>query len=600
MNNWNTDERQYDPLETAYSTGKQTAKQFAKMAAKRSVRVAVKATMKGVVKIAAYIIGLLGWPALLILLVVLLVALFFGAFYSAMPSQGALMGVEPSAQDAIIRQYAVDTVLEWNIKNTWLVAVEGSFFPGEGKQHLGRFVDRFGRESRLRNQWGDIYAPVLYQAAMSDKDFLKDEKWVKKQIRDAAENLQPFFYYKESNIEVEYRVKDEEGNENIEIQRYPVYLLVEAYTIRGHWRYSYEQVTVTENDGTVIREEKCIRSERLSDGTDYLKKYLEKKYELPNEDNEGALLATQATFEMAQAFTEQRENMAWLEGYGSSAGFVSAAGIPEEFRAYLVEAEQLTGIPVWFLAGLIHRESSWNPNCVNEKSGCFGLTQQHPEYWPDRARRWGFDPERDKWDPRVQILAGAYLLKEYGGSIDWANLDPTGDPPLELRIALAKYGGYGLNIDKARGYIDSLWALARGYACPGTWPTPGYTTITSPFGMRKHPITGTWKEHTGVDIGAPMSAEVVSVSGGVVYQAANMGAWGNVVYIRDNQYEYQYAHLSRIDVKPGATVEPGSRIGLVGSTGSSTGAHLHFGIRPIGSNSWIDPQPLLNSLKKGG
>jgi murein DD-endopeptidase MepM/ murein hydrolase activator NlpD len=593
MNDRNTDERQCNPLETAYGAGKQAAKE----AARKAAGAAAKAATKGVLKAAAYIAGLLGWPVLFILLAVLSAALFVGAFYSAMPSQGALSGVEPSEQDAIIRQYAVDTVREWNVKNTWLAAGEGSFFPGEGKELLGRLADRFGREARLCNQWGDLYAPVLYQAAMSDKDLLKDKNWVKRQIRDAAENLQPFFYYKESNIEVEYRVKDEEGNEKIEIQEYPVYLLVEAYTIRGHWRYSYEQASIAESDGTVRREEKCIRSERVSDGTGYLRKYLEKRYELPQDEDE-VLLATQATFEMAQAFTDRRENLAWLEGYGASASFVSAAGIPEEFRAYLAEAERLTGIPMWFLAGLIHRESGWDPNCVNEKSGCFGLTQQHPKYWPERARRWGFDPERDKWDPRAQILAGAYLLKEYGGSVDWAGLDPAGEPPPELRSALARYGGYGSNVGKARGYIDSLWALARGYACSGTWPTPGYTTITSQFGMRKHPVTGVWKEHTGIDIGAPMGAEVVSVSGGVVHAAESQSGWGNVIYVRDNQYEYQYAHLSRIDVKPGDVVEPGAHIGLVGSTGTSTGAHLHFGLRPIGSNSWIDPLPLLNNAKQ--
>lgn len=579
-----------DNAKKALETGGKAAGQFAKKGAQKAGAAAVK----GFIKAGTYIIGAIGAPIIIVGVLVLLTALLLLVLYGAMPT-------ELDAREKQLKQYAIEEVNKTNSENTWVVDGEGSWYPGRGNQYLGQMADRYGRDAKLANQWGDIYAPVIMQAMAMGKDedeMLNDTRWIKKQLTHAAEGLKPYFYYKESAVEVEYTVVNEDGEEETIVDSYPVYLLVEAYTLRGHWKYYYEQKEWTEPDGSVRREEECIRTEQVADGKEYLEKYLLEVYEgLAELDREEIEITVEATIQLAEAYTYEKENLAWLEGYGTAATFVSAVGVPEEFRAYLAEAEQLTGIPAWFLAGLIQRESSWNPNCVNPQSGCFGLTQQHPLYWPDRARRWGFDPERDKWNPRVQILAGAFLLKENGGSVDWKSLDPAGGPPPELRAVLAYYGGYGKNIAKAKGYIDSVWQLAQGYACPGAWPTPGYTTITSTFGMRKHPISGVWKQHTGVDIGAPMGAKVVSVSGGVVYQAEFQSGWGNVIYVRDVNYEYQYAHLSRIDVKAGDVVEPGMQIGAVGSTGSSTGPHLHFGVRPVGTATWIDPLPIIGGLK---
>ncbi|HQA49001.1 MAG TPA: M23 family metallopeptidase, partial [Bacillota bacterium] len=67
------------------------------------------------------------------------------------------------------------------------------------------------------------------------------------------------------------------------------------------------------------------------------------------------------------------------------------------------------------------------------------------------------------------------------------------------------------------------------------------------------------------------------------------GGYGNLVVIKDGMYEYYYAHLSAVSVASGQTVRPGSQVGLVGSTGASTGPHLHFGIKPLDCGQWIDP-----------
>ena len=120
------------------------------------------------------------------------------------------------------------------------------------------------------------------------------------------------------------------------------------------------------------------------------------------------------------------------------------------------------------------------------------------------------------------------------------------------------------------------------------WPTPGYTTITSYFGMRTHPITGIYKLHTGVDIGAPYGASFVASNDGVVIKAEYNTAYGNMVMIdHGGGVITLYAHGSEILVSVGDTVTQGTEVLKVGSTGYSTGAHAHFEIRIDGE--YVDP-----------
>ena len=112
------------------------------------------------------------------------------------------------------------------------------------------------------------------------------------------------------------------------------------------------------------------------------------------------------------------------------------------------------------------------------------------------------------------------------------------------------------------------------------WPIPGYTQITSQFGMRVHPITGAYKLHTGVDVGAPMGASFVAAANGIVSKATFNNAYGNMVIIdHGGGVQTLYAHGSEIVVQVGQTVEAGTEVLKVGSTGYSTGPHAHFEIR---------------------
>ena len=112
------------------------------------------------------------------------------------------------------------------------------------------------------------------------------------------------------------------------------------------------------------------------------------------------------------------------------------------------------------------------------------------------------------------------------------------------------------------------------------WPIPGYSTITSQYGMRVHPITGAYKLHTGMDVGAPTGADFVAAANGIVSKATFNTAYGNMVIIdHGGGVQTLYAHGSEILVQVGQTVAVGDEVLKVGSTGYSTGPHAHFEIR---------------------
>jgi len=126
------------------------------------------------------------------------------------------------------------------------------------------------------------------------------------------------------------------------------------------------------------------------------------------------------------------------------------------------------------------------------------------------------------------------------------------------------------------------------------WPAPGYYTITSEYGMRLHPILKTYRSHSGLDIGAPMRSDVIAANEGVVIKSSYMSAYGNVIMVdHGGGVVTVYAHGSELVAKLGDTVKRGDVIMKCGSTGWSTGPHVHFEIRVNGKT--IDPFPYITS-----
>lgn len=127
-----------------------------------------------------------------------------------------------------------------------------------------------------------------------------------------------------------------------------------------------------------------------------------------------------------------------------------------------------------------------------------------------------------------------------------------------------------------------------------TWPAPSYTRISDDYGNRIHPILGIQKFHNGIDMAAPGGSSILAAYDGKVVAADYNGSMGNYVMIDHGDSLYTvYMHASALYVSKGAEVSKGDKIAAVGSTGRSTGNHLHFSVRLNGN--YVNPWSYLRS-----
>lgn len=128
-----------------------------------------------------------------------------------------------------------------------------------------------------------------------------------------------------------------------------------------------------------------------------------------------------------------------------------------------------------------------------------------------------------------------------------------------------------------------------------TNPAPTYSHVSSPYGYRTHPITGIRRLHAGIDLACGTNQPIVAAAGGVVTAARGEGGAGMVIWLEhEGGYRTRYLHLAlrSFVVAPGDLVRAGQRIAGCGSTGMSTGPHLHFEVYPPGGST-IDPGPFM-------
>ncbi len=189
------------------------------------------------------------------------------------------------------------------------------------------------------------------------------------------------------------------------------------------------------------------------------------------------------------------------------------------------------------------------------------------------ARIYGFqiDFQRDvRKQDKFQIMYEIFLNEKNEiietGEILFANLKLSGqDNSL-----------YYFDKDDSKGHYDKNGKSVK----KALMKTPiNGARLSSPFGMRKHPIDGFNKMHRGTDFAAPMGTPIMASGDGVIKKAGWCGGGGNCVKIRhNNTYQTIYAHMSKFarGIKTGVRVKQGQTIGYVGSTGKSTGPHLHY------------------------
>ena len=132
----------------------------------------------------------------------------------------------------------------------------------------------------------------------------------------------------------------------------------------------------------------------------------------------------------------------------------------------------------------------------------------------------------------------------------------------------------------------------------GGYPLPYAVPVTSNYGWRMNPVTTIWSFHSGIDLGAPFGTPVLAAKSGRVDFAGWGDGYGNLIELDHGSTGTRYAHLDSIYVYQGQNVAQGQQIGLVGSTGRSTGPHLHFEIMVTSGDGWValDPAPYLNRI----
>ena len=222
----------------------------------------------------------------------------------------------------------------------------------------------------------------------------------------------------------------------------------------------------------------------------------------------------------------------------------------------------------------LYKKKTLSENTINKNLYSAAMDADiNPETIIEFARIFGFeiDFQRDiRKNDYFKIVYDKYLDEngEYikSGSIIFAHMSVNG-----REITLYKFGN-----DKSYGYFD-INGKSVEKALMKT-PING-ARLSSPFGMRKHPILGFNKMHKGTDFAAPMGTPIMASGSGTITRAKWCGGGGNCIKIKHNStYETVYAHMKSFaaGMKVGKKVRQGQIIGYVGSTGMSTGPHLHY------------------------
>jgi len=194
--------------------------------------------------------------------------------------------------------------------------------------------------------------------------------------------------------------------------------------------------------------------------------------------------------------------------------------------------------------------------------------------------------------------AGAFFVM--GASPAFANASAA-SVDIAAPVRDAKAGGVSGGDEQFKQLFASWESLENGgpanpapaptVSIPSRMPLAG-AALTSDFGMRTHPVLGGRRAHNGIDLAAPTGTPIYATADGIVARADRFSSYGLYVQIEHGaELETRYAHMSRIAVAAGERVSKGDIIGYVGSTGRSTGPHLHYEVRVAGEA--VNPIPYM-------
>jgi murein DD-endopeptidase MepM/ murein hydrolase activator NlpD len=256
----------------------------------------------------------------------------------------------------------------------------------------------------------------------------------------------------------------------------------------------------------------------------------------------------------------------------------AVADIPEEYLPVFLRAQEKYGVSWAVLAAICRVETEFGKNVAVSEAGAIGLMQFMPATFEQYKQDGDSDGVYDPHNPRDAIYSAANMLKAGGFS-----MDPRG--------AIFNY-------NHANWYVNKIMDFAAQYSSmvipvgSGLWPLPAqHIRIESGYGTRRHPIRQRYHFHDGIDIPAPGGTPVKAVQDGRVDWDREKGEYGLCVVLDHGGCRSLYAHLSGVTVKNGDVVKAGQVIGYVGSTGLSTGPHLHFSVyvngQPCNPEEWL-------------
>lgn len=198
--------------------------------------------------------------------------------------------------------------------------------------------------------------------------------------------------------------------------------------------------------------------------------------------------------------------------------------------------------------------------------------------------------EAKRAEQQAKVAEAQKLLDQINANIEEVNrqLDEESAAAADIQAEIAKKQK---QLEEQRKQQNIVISSETGYL----WPLPGYYRLSSQFGYRIHPITGVAHSHTGIDIPASGGTSILAAKSGQVVTSAYHYSYGNYVVIdHGNSNSTLYAHMRSRAVSEGQMVTQGQVIGYVGTTGSSTGNHLHFEVRD--NYTRVDPESKYPSL----
>jgi hypothetical protein len=382
-----------------------------------------------------------------------------------------------------------------------------------------------------------------------------------------------------------------------------VKLINTADTYSGVYTQKYKEVTTSESDmnGNIIQTTQPEVAEIIPpEPTDYTRLFnLLSNYQITDDyDRKLVLMLAQNYTNGGGVDLDAPVDLSDVIMSGGGMTFSVGAPPPSTLISYFAQAAARfhgsTDVHEFeaLLMSICYTESSFAtyPDGSTSSAGAEGPMQFEPSTWATYGGELGYS-STDIWDVQKSIMGAANMLSQLGASSGTLS---------DIQQAVFDYNHSEdyVNTVVGRMYFYGTYSGWTEKNPQGfTWPLPGHTQITDPFGMRTNPVTGQSNDfHTGIDIAAPLGTPILAAKDGVVTSVTtNDPIYGTCITIDHGNGETTfYGHMSQSYVTDGEHVTAGQPIAPVGSEGRSTGPHLHFEIRINGIPTnpvTIDPPP---------